>query len=317
MNLRIEIETDATDPRPPRRFVLRASSLPRLFKSAAFLVGSLLCAALILGWYVAGSVGNGPSAREENSMLRARLHAMDTRLALVDAALERVMGEDAKLRELSREDEGAQAFGIGPLKDLETAAAERDGEPIALAGPQEIKPPDATDLDAVLDDMEIRARRLEASAVREEKNLQEVRGYLDDRTALLRSQPSAWPVRGWLTSRFGWREGPSGGGMDHHSGIDISAPRGTTVVAPGGGFVVFAGYHPGYGNLVVLDHGYGITTRHGHLSVIDVAAGTRIQRGELLGRVGNTGRSTGPHLHFEVLRDGVPVNPLKYLADLE
>ena len=98
-----------------------------------------------------------------------------------------------------------------------------------------------------------------------------------------------------------------------HAGIDIAAPRGTPVVAPSDGHVVFAGYHTAYGNLVIVDHGYGLSSKYAHLTRIHTRVGQRLSRGDLLGRVGSTGRSTGPHLHFEVHQDGVAVNPLRFL----
>ncbi|HLE62255.1 MAG TPA: M23 family metallopeptidase [Pyrinomonadaceae bacterium] len=135
--------------------------------------------------------------------------------------------------------------------------------------------------------------------------------------ALLRERgytPSIWPVVGKLESGFGGRRNPfGGGGYEFHSGQDIDAPPGTPVVAGASGMVTFAGWQNGYGQLVVIDHGGGLTTRYGHLSHIDVDLGRVVSRGEFLGKVGSTGRSTGPHLHYEVRISDEPVNPLQYL----
>jgi len=126
--------------------------------------------------------------------------------------------------------------------------------------------------------------------------------------------PSIWPVAGTLESGFGGRRNPFGGsGYEFHSGQDIEAAQGTPVIAGARGIVAFAGWQNGYGQLVVVDHGGGWTTRYGHLSHIDVAVGQNLARGQFLGRVGSTGRSTGPHLHYEVRVDNEPVNPLQYL----
>lgn len=126
--------------------------------------------------------------------------------------------------------------------------------------------------------------------------------------------PTVWPVEGKLESGFGGRRNPFGGGSyEFHSGQDIDAVWGAPVIAGASGKVMFVGWQNGYGQLVVIDHGGGLTTRYGHLSAIAASIGQTIQRGELLGKVGSTGRSTGPHLHYEVRINDEPVNPLPYL----
>ncbi|MFH1830095.1 MAG: M23 family metallopeptidase [Pseudomonadota bacterium] len=127
------------------------------------------------------------------------------------------------------------------------------------------------------------------------------------------SLPSKWPARGWITSVFGSKRG-WGGRSRIHEGIDIAAPRGTPVVAPGDGIVTYTGYQGGYGKTIMIDHGYGISTRYAHCSMLYVDEGQRVKRGSLIASIGNTGRSTGPHLHYEVHVDGVPIDPMLYLA---
>jgi murein DD-endopeptidase MepM/ murein hydrolase activator NlpD len=117
-----------------------------------------------------------------------------------------------------------------------------------------------------------------------------------------------------VTDTFGGRRDPfGGGGSEFHSGQDIRAPRGTPVYASANGVVTLAGTQNGYGNVVVIDHGHGLTTRYAHLSEIDATLGQELRRGELVGLVGSTGRSTGPHLHYEVRINDVAVNPGHYL----
>ena len=126
--------------------------------------------------------------------------------------------------------------------------------------------------------------------------------------------PSVWPVEGRLESGFGGRRNPFGGtSYEFHSGQDIDAPWGAPVIAGANGNVTFVGWQNGYGQLVVIDHGGGLTTRYGHLSHIDVSHGQTVTRGQFIARVGSTGRSTGPHLHYEVRINDEPVNPLQYL----
>jgi murein DD-endopeptidase MepM/ murein hydrolase activator NlpD len=126
--------------------------------------------------------------------------------------------------------------------------------------------------------------------------------------------PTIWPVDGTLEGGFGGRRNPFGGpGYEFHTGQDIEAPMGTPVIAGARGQVSFVGWQNGYGQLVVIDHGGGLSTRYGHLSHIDVELGQAVSRGQFVGRVGSTGRSTGPHLHYEVRINDQPVNPLQYL----
>jgi murein DD-endopeptidase MepM/ murein hydrolase activator NlpD len=125
--------------------------------------------------------------------------------------------------------------------------------------------------------------------------------------------PNLWPVEGPVTGSFGERIDPFNGEGAFHSGVDISATYGQPVIAPADGVVVFADLMGGYGRAVVIEHGHGISTRYGHLANFAVIAGQRIQRGDTIGYVGLTGRSTGPHLHYEVRINDTPVNPHKYL----
>jgi murein DD-endopeptidase MepM/ murein hydrolase activator NlpD len=128
--------------------------------------------------------------------------------------------------------------------------------------------------------------------------------------------PSIWPVDGTLEGGFGGRRNPFGGaGWEFHTGQDIEAPMGADVIAGASGRVTYAGWMNGYGQLVIVDHGGGLTTRYGHLSHFDVEVGQQVSRGELVGRIGSTGRSTGPHLHYEVRINDQPVNPLQYLLE--
>jgi murein DD-endopeptidase MepM/ murein hydrolase activator NlpD len=129
----------------------------------------------------------------------------------------------------------------------------------------------------------------------------------------LSEAPTIWPVEGRITSSFGERIDPFNGEGAFHSGVDISTSYGRPILAPADGVVDFASFMNGYGRLVTIDHGHGLTTRFGHLSAFAVIAGERVHRGEVIGYVGSSGRTTSPHLHYEVRIHDIPVNPYKYL----
>lgn len=147
-----------------------------------------------------------------------------------------------------------------------------------------------------------------------EGRLNSVRRGVEKRQALAAATPSIWPVPGWLSSAYGTRRDPFTGDKDFHPGLDISADYGQPIHATADGTITSASASGAYGNLVVIDHGYGITTRYGHLSRFAVMNGQQIRRGDVIGYVGSTGRSTSPHLHYEILVNGQLTNPLKLLA---
>ena len=142
-------------------------------------------------------------------------------------------------------------------------------------------------------------------------------GQICDRTSYLRSLPTIWPVHGRLASGYQWRRDPITGGRQFHSGIDIAAPRGTPIMAAADGIVELAGRKGGYGNCVIIDHGNGLKTLYAHMSRIHVRAGDAVGRADLIGEVGSTGRSVGPHCHFEIHENGEKVNPLKHYLSRE
>lgn len=138
---------------------------------------------------------------------------------------------------------------------------------------------------------------------------------LEEHQANVSSIPAITPAKGLFTSSYGWRKDPFHGTRAFHQGIDIVAPRGQEIFATGDGLVVQAGTIRGLGKAVYISHGQGIVTRYGHMSKIAVEAGQRVQRGEVIGHVGSTGRSTGNHVHYEVHVDGKATNPLAYILD--
>ncbi|MFA5756100.1 MAG: peptidoglycan DD-metalloendopeptidase family protein [Smithellaceae bacterium] len=155
--------------------------------------------------------------------------------------------------------------------------------------------------------------RLNAEADEREMSFNELLRFLREQKSLLAATPSLWPVHGWVTSEFGMRRNPFGSGGEFHKGIDIASRAGKEIIAPADGFVLEAAYRTDDGNVVKIEHGYGISTSYAHLSKAAVKDGVQIRKGDVIGYVGDTGRSTGAHLHYSVFVNNVPVNPRKYL----
>ncbi|GHU87791.1 hypothetical protein AGMMS49941_11570 [Deferribacterales bacterium] len=148
-----------------------------------------------------------------------------------------------------------------------------------------------------------------------EFSLSELAVGLEERRLVMLYTPTIWPVRGWMSSQFGYRLSPFTLRQTFHEGIDIAARANADVMCTASGVVVYAGPKADYGNLVTIDHGYGYMTRYGHNSAILVRVGDKVERGQVISKVGSTGLSTGPHVHYEVLVNGIPVNPLKFIID--
>jgi len=178
---------------------------------------------------------------------------------------------------------------------------------VGIGGPVENAPEsDMTNLQQQID-------HIRASIDLRRESQEEVRGFLTEQSSLLSSKPGGLPAKGWLTSNFGIRNSPFSNERTMHEGIDIAARVGTPVYSTAAGIVSQAQYENGYGKLVVIDHGYGYKTLYGHNSKLMVKVGQRVKRGDLIAASGNTGSSTGAHVHYEVRLNGVPLNPRKFI----
>ncbi len=177
---------------------------------------------------------------------------------------------------------------------------------LGIGGSDYVFSPYAEYLNKDLDSMNARAEKLF-------ENYKKLEKIFKDKHDILRKTPSIWPVKGFITDGYGYRIDPFTGKRAFHQGIDISARRGTPIIAPADGIVTMAGKTKGYGNFVVINHQNNIVTRYGHLRDIFVKKGQIVKRGDVIGTVGNTGRSTGPHLHFEIVANGKTVNPRDYI----
>jgi murein DD-endopeptidase MepM/ murein hydrolase activator NlpD len=150
-------------------------------------------------------------------------------------------------------------------------------------------------------------------AAKQEASFKEISVYLDKQRSILAATPALWPVKGWITSGYGKRASPLTGEPGRHMGVDIANAVNTPIRVTADGLVTYAGWQSGYGRVIVVEHGYGYSTRYGHCARVDVRVGDEVKRGDILGYVGSTGRSTGSHVHYEVRRHGMPVDPEKYL----
>ncbi len=238
--------------------------------------------------------------KEQTKIQNVQLQTFADKINDMEAELARLRSLDTKIRVLT------DTKTEGPVSKSERLSLGGRGGPEPTA-------PMSFDREALLKDMVAKLDRLNIEAKEQEKSLHELHASIQNRESLLAATPSLWPVRGYISSGFGDRESPFDSSNEFHEGIDISAPSGSSVAAAAEGVVTFAARNNDLGNAVTIDHGYGIVSRYGHLSEISVRAGQKVKAGQRIGSVGSTGRSTGPHLHYEVAVNGYKVNPIKYL----
>ncbi len=264
---------------------------------------------LVHYFMVVGQVGENRVLSEENSQLRTQLKLVHERVAHISQTLDRVERFDQKLRALTQLNDPERNLAIGPLPSDERSQGDEDPDEAAFectGGASRRTPPSCRASSTAWrsrprgDEQSYPAARPATSRIRK---------------SLLASTPSIWPARGWVTSDFGIRTDPYTSERSMHRGLDIANEIGTPVFAPSDGVVIFDGTEGGYGNVLVLDHGYGVRTRYGHLNKILVKLGDKVKRGQQVAAVGNTGRSTGPHLHYEVRINGIPENPRKFILE--
>ena len=168
---------------------------------------------------------------------------------------------------------------------------------------------------SLLRGMHEQVEQLNLATINQEQSFESLFKFLKDQQNLLASTPAVRPASGWTTSRFGYRTSPFTGRREFHKGYDIANRLGTPITATADGVVSFTGPKGTLGNMVVIDHGHGMVTRFGHAHKILVKRGDAVKRGDTIALMGNTGRSTGPHVHYEVHFNGLPVNPEKYILD--
>jgi len=272
-----------------RRFGVRLSVLKGIAAAAVVLVLGL--AGLITD-YVLNNLDRQELERlqVENLAQREDLHKLVVKLDGLRQEIVVLAQNDAKVRVMAK------------------LSAPKSDSMVGVGGPATQE-----DVNREFSDIQQRIDEVRRQIDLRRESQEEIQGILNDQRSLLAAKPVGWPVKGWLTSSFGMRRDPFNGRRKMHEGLDIAARTGTAVIATADGIVSSVKAEPGYGKVVIVDHGYGYRTIYGHNSQYYVNVGQRVRRGERIAAVGNTGRSTGSHVHYEIRLNGVPVNPHKYL----
>ncbi len=253
----------------------------------------VICVFMALGFALGKGVSgnNSLSADQEYLTLQGELIQLNTKVENVQSSLEQV----AQREELAFM--AAADMNIDFSNMIDQFSDENTG----------------TDIFQYIDDIELRVLLCERIAYAEQIAYDSLAVLLVDKANELKHTPSIWPVNGIFVSDFGARVDPFTGAVRYHKGIDISANTGTSILAPADGTVIFCGWSGGWGLNLVVKHSETISTRYAHCSAIDVAVGQSVQRGDLVARVGSTGRSVGPHVHYEVLRNGIQIDPEDFI----
>lgn len=234
--------------------------------------------------------------RQINGTQQQQIEDLAKSTATLKQNMDRLNALDADVRRMLTSEESAETSraGINRPSGLHTG----QGGPLVN--------PDINQLLAVVQDLQ------QQTVVREE-SLAGLKDALAARNAKINATPSIWPTHGDVTSRFGWRGSPWGGGSDWHPGIDIANDAGTEIAVTADGEVTYSGWYSGYGKLIIVNHGNGIETLYGHCSELLVGVGATVKKGQVIARMGSTGYSTGPHVHYEVRVNGSAVNPATFL----
>jgi len=238
-----------------------------------------------------------------NQAQKEKILSLNEKVQDFNQTMERLRDLEEKLRALA---------GIGEGVEVKVETLGKGGPGLYLS-PDEMQEEFAPS--RLLEIMEKDFDILEMQADKCERGFGQVEKVIREKKDLFASTPNIFPVQGWITSGYGYRTNPFTGKREFHQAIDISAPWGTPIRAAAQGKVVQAGWKDAYGLRVRISDGYGYYTVYGHLSKILVKRGTWVKKGQIIGRVGSTGRSTGPHLHFEVWHNGKSINPLNLMVE--
>jgi murein DD-endopeptidase MepM/ murein hydrolase activator NlpD len=281
-------------------------------KTCHYLVSFLFIAFFVVTGFFVQSVSLLEDLSELN-MLRSRTKSQQGQLHKLSGSIEEIKKKMARLAELDQK--------LRVMTDLSPKAGGVDT--LGQGGPEEellgssvaLFPGQDRESAKVVISLHQDIRRLKSDAEDEEQSFHELILAISEIQSRWASTPSVWPVKGWVTSNFGRRISPFTGSPAMHNGLDIAAHRGTKILSPAAGVVSAVGFDNLLGRYVVLQHGFGKTTRFGHMDRQQVRRGQSVSRGQVIGYVGTTGRSTGPHVHYEVRVNNVPVDPTRFILN--
>ena len=286
--------------RAPKKINLSDQKTALTFGAAVFLV--------IFAVFALGFVANSVVGSVQLAQMKDRIVQQDKQLAEIKADNQRDMNAMAlRLAELQAQANRLNALGIRLTHDSKLNGGEFDFEHTPGSGGDE----DAQDVSAL--ELNDGLKQVQAQFEMSSQQLSVLESMLFEQELELKSQPTTRPTNGYMTSDFGFRMHPILGGRAHHNGIDFEANIGDPVRSAGNGLVKFAGWQNGFGNVVEIDHQNGYVTIYGHNSALLVKEGDVVRAGQVISKAGSTGRSTGPHVHFEVHKDGLPINPRIFL----
>jgi murein DD-endopeptidase MepM/ murein hydrolase activator NlpD len=291
--------------------------IPRRWVTLGLLSGVAIFAALLAvaghDVYLVKEMRDVKQLRAENILLKSQISKIDERVQSMAASVERVQQFNAQLRKITMLSDPERNLAVGPVGAPAHEAAQ-DPTALAAAGlKRDLLAAGGTERAVDLIHRRLDLLKEDASAI--ESDSRNLQLWLEDQQALLAATPSLLPARGWRTSSFGFRTDPYTGLQQMHSGLDFSNNIGTPVIATGDGLVTWAGVQGAYGNVVMIDHGHNLASLYAHLSEFTVKVGDRVKRGTLIGSIGNTGRSTGPHLHYELRLNGIPQDPERFILE--
>ena len=304
------------------RFTLKQSSIhAALAGLAIFLVCLMAFLTNYLGLYV--DRWKISQLEKKNTKLEQRLAQLTTQMEDMENTVQQVSDFSRKLKRITNvnlhnQDTVTQVMGGGFHSHSTIMALSSHTNSVDRAPAQSGKSPDIQTPVFEDQNLELRIENLKEKTELVKQSAWTLYTDLLEKKELLNSTPSLKPVQGWLSSSFGYRNEHifTDHGHHFHKGIDFAAEEGSPVLSSADGVVIFTGYdETGFGNLVIVDHGYGLKTYYAHLSAIQTEIGKSVKKGEPIALVGNTGRSTGPHLHYEVRIFGIPVNPENYILD--
>jgi murein DD-endopeptidase MepM/ murein hydrolase activator NlpD len=267
--------------------------------------------------YVMSQIGENKQLKLENRRLRQQVQLFQNKMTTVENTLERVKSFATRLRVIMHvEDQTPQIQSKLPDASQNiNITSNTVPNPITAALDAEAVDPEKLELRKEYTSLDTKISQLTREALNTEELLQDEYEILYDKKSFLAALPTRQPASGYFTSGFGVRTSPIGGRVKMHEGLDIANRLETPIRAPADGEVIFANSKAGYGLTLILNHGYGIETWYGHLRKFTVSKGEKVRRGTKIALLGNSGRSTGPHVHYEVRVHGYPVDPRSYIFE--